>query len=185
MWRPNVTVQIAPARQRLRAAHFTRSDKDLWARRERSGFAAKRVESDPPRCQEIGFSGRRPLGRRPIDTVHLVRLAGRGTTPLGVYANHFDYVQKYGLNLNSPDPPERCVDLLARPADLLAGKTVLRNPAKALQKELPMSGLWLTFGGDGHNARQASTERTPINTVTSHSRLSFLVRAPSLRARAP
>jgi hypothetical protein len=70
-------------------------------------------------------------------------------------------VQKYGLNLNSPDPPERCVDLSARPADLLAGKTVLRNPAKAPQKELPMSTLLLTFGREAHNARRASHGASP------------------------
>lgn len=81
-----------------------------------------------------GFNLAEVGGRRPIHSVHLGRPIRHATTSLDVCPNYFGRPKKYDVSQNSFDPPERCVDSPAGPADLLGAKTVHRQSRQRTAK---------------------------------------------------
>jgi len=133
-----------------------------------------------------GFNLAEVGGRRPIHSVHLGRPIRRAITFLDVCANHFGRPKKYDVSQNSFGSPERCVDSPAGPADLLGAKTVHRQSRQRTAKGAIYECAFAAYRRGGPQCSTGADGARPDKCGDfARPRLWFLIRPPSLSARAP
>jgi hypothetical protein len=135
-----------------------------------------------------GFNLAEVGGRRPIHSVHLGRPIRHAITSLDVCPNHFGRPRKYDLSQNSFGSPERCVDSPAGPADLLGAKTVHRQSRQRTAKGAIYECAFAAYRRRGPQCSTGADGTSPDkhgDFAFRRRRLWFLIRPPSLSARAP
>jgi hypothetical protein len=135
-----------------------------------------------------GFNLAEVSRRRPIRSVHLGRPIPRAITSLVVCPNHFGRPRKYDLSQNSFGSPERCVDSPAGPADLLGAKTVHRQSRQRTANGAIYECAFAPYRRRGPQCSTGAdgTSRDKYGDFAfRRRRLWFVIRPPSLSARAP